>query len=102
MFLLILISLLLVAVYANLIRFYSKAWEMIPNFKPRDTITGSDTKIAVIIAARNEEKNIQSCLKALAAQDYPATFYQVIVVDDHSTDQTWNVLTSLRFEKMNT
>src|ERR1700727_1251753 len=102
MVLLILISLLIVAVYANLIGFYSRAWQNIPNFKRGYNVPGSQPKISVIIAARNEEENIEFCLQALAAQDYPASLYQVIVVDDHSTDQTWNVLTSLRFEKMNT
>jgi ABC-type dipeptide/oligopeptide/nickel transport system permease subunit/cellulose synthase/poly-beta-1,6-N-acetylglucosamine synthase-like glycosyltransferase len=101
MFLLILISLLLIAVYANLIGFYSKTWEKIPIFERKYLLTGSQIKITVIIAARNEEKNIGSCLQALAAQDYPSSLYQVIVVDDHSTDQTWNILTSLRFDKMN-
>lgn len=44
--------------------------------------------ITVIIPARNEEANIEKCVRSLAAQFYPSKKYQVIVVDDNSTDHT--------------
>ncbi len=44
--------------------------------------------ISVIVAARNEEDNIQTCLKALSAQEYPAHLWEIIVVDDGSYDRT--------------
>ncbi len=53
------------------------------------TLIGSLTnsmKISVIIPAHNEEKNIGDSLKAILAQDYPD--YEVIVVDNNSTDGT--------------
>ncbi|NTV84773.1 MAG: glycosyltransferase, partial [Bacteroidales bacterium] len=45
-------------------------------------------KVSVIIAARNEEKNIALLLADLKNQDYPPELLQVIVVDDHSEDNT--------------
>ena len=42
--------------------------------------------ISVIVPARNEEANLPSLLDSLLAQDYP--LYEVIVVDDSSTDRT--------------
>jgi chlorobactene glucosyltransferase len=42
--------------------------------------------ISVIIPARNEEANLPSLLDSLITQDYPS--YEVIVVDDSSTDGT--------------
>lgn len=45
-------------------------------------------KISVIIPAYNEEKNIAQCLSAVFASNYPADKYEVIVVDDGSTDST--------------
>lgn len=42
--------------------------------------------VSVIVPARNEEQRLPGCLAALARQDYPA--YDVIVVDDESTDRT--------------
>ncbi|WP_309043350.1 glycosyltransferase [Marinobacter sediminicola] len=44
--------------------------------------------ISVIVPAHNEEQYISHCLKSLAAQDYPKHKYEVIVVDNNSTDQT--------------
>lgn len=46
------------------------------------------TRVSVIIPARNEEKHILSCLEAVSLQSYPADLMEVIVVDDHSTDRT--------------
>jgi chlorobactene glucosyltransferase len=44
--------------------------------------------VAIIVPARNEAANIGRCLRSLLAQDYPAGRRSVIVVDDHSTDDT--------------
>lgn len=44
--------------------------------------------VAVVIAARNEEANISALLKALESQETEMSF-EVIVVDDHSEDQTF-------------
>lgn len=60
------------------------------------TKLGADNKfefsqpISVIVAARNEEENIKSLLLALEKQDYPS--FEVIVVNDRSTDQTASVV----------
>jgi ABC-type dipeptide/oligopeptide/nickel transport system permease subunit len=102
MFLIILISLLLITVYAYIIGFYRKAWNRIPVFQSQHSTGSNQVRIAVIVPVRNEEKNIGKCLDALAAQQYPSGLFQVIVVDDHSTDGTWDQLNSLRYEKMNT
>lgn len=52
-------------------------------------ITDRNIKVSVIIPARNEERNLPFILTDLAAQDYPAELYEVIVVDDHSEDGTY-------------
>jgi cellulose synthase/poly-beta-1,6-N-acetylglucosamine synthase-like glycosyltransferase len=48
----------------------------------------------VVIAARNEEKNIPHLLSCIAEQQYPRNFFEVIIIDDHSTDNTWQELSS--------
>jgi chlorobactene glucosyltransferase len=45
-------------------------------------------QLTVIVPARNEADNIGRCVCALLAQDYPAQRLNVIVVDDHSVDDT--------------
>ena len=42
----------------------------------------------MLIPARNEENNISRLLEALKLQTYPSGFLEIIVIDDHSTDQT--------------
>ncbi len=51
-------------------------------------------KISVVIPARNEEKNIGPCLDAILHQDYPGSYTEIIVADDHSTDNTSSVVQS--------
>ena len=46
------------------------------------------TTITVVVALRNEEHNIRQCILSLANQNYPSQFFEVILVNDHSTDNS--------------
>jgi cellulose synthase/poly-beta-1,6-N-acetylglucosamine synthase-like glycosyltransferase len=82
------ISCLFLIVYGILIGWYLRAWTSIPP-APRPAAWRTwRTWITVIVPARNEEGNIRRCLDSLLAQNYPKHLYEVIVVDDHSTDGT--------------
>ncbi|MCO6498984.1 MAG: glycosyltransferase [Vicingus serpentipes] len=48
----------------------------------------AEQKISIIIAARNESENIAKCIKSLIHQNYDKNNFEIIVVDDHSTDDT--------------
>ncbi|MCI0609817.1 MAG: glycosyltransferase [Anaerolineae bacterium] len=52
--------------------------------------------ISVCIPARNEERNIRACVEAMLAQDYPNL--EVIVLDDRSSDATYEILRKLTLE----
>ncbi len=71
--------------YAGLIIYYWRSWNRIPVFKPSVKAT---TRISVVVPARNEEHHIENLLNALRSQTYPAEYFEVIVVDDQSTDGT--------------
>jgi cellulose synthase/poly-beta-1,6-N-acetylglucosamine synthase-like glycosyltransferase len=47
--------------------------------------------VSVVVACRNEEKLLPNLLKDLSSQDYPDNLFEVIVVDDNSTDETFNI-----------
>lgn len=52
-------------------------------------------RVAFIVPVRDEERNIECCLKSLVAQNYPADRFEVFVVDDHSSDRTVSIATGL-------
>jgi cellulose synthase/poly-beta-1,6-N-acetylglucosamine synthase-like glycosyltransferase len=50
--------------------------------------SGTTPFVSVIVAARDEEQNIAACLNSILAQSYDSGLFEVIVVNDHSTDKT--------------
>jgi len=50
--------------------------------------------VSVCVPARNEERDIEACLTSLLNQNYP--HFEVIVVDDNSTDSTPDIIESLQ------
>ena len=44
--------------------------------------------VSIIISTKNEETQIGACLDAIDKQDYPRDNWEVIVVDNNSSDQT--------------
>ncbi|MCX5899219.1 MAG: glycosyltransferase [Proteobacteria bacterium] len=51
-------------------------------------------RVSVIVPARNEERNIRTCVGSLLGQDYSS--FEVIVVNDHSDDSTAKILSELQ------
>jgi chlorobactene glucosyltransferase len=49
--------------------------------------------VSILVPARNEARNIEACVETLLAQDYPG--FEVIVLDDQSTDETASIMTHL-------
>ncbi|MEP6582695.1 MAG: glycosyltransferase [Ginsengibacter sp.] len=89
------ISLILIILYCGLILYYRFNWLKTEDFIPASATARSDsTFITVIIAARNEEKNIGACLNSIIQQTYPKRLFEIILVDDHSTDTTVNIANS--------
>ena len=48
----------------------------------------SKQRVSVLIVARNEGANLHRLMTCLLSQDYPAELYEIIFVDDDSTDDT--------------
>jgi glycosyltransferase involved in cell wall biosynthesis len=53
--------------------------------------TDPSTFVSVIIACRNEQKNLPVLLNSISRQNYPEHLFEVIVVDDRSTDGTLEI-----------
>lgn len=52
--------------------------------------------VSVIIPAKNEENNIKNCIQALNNSNFPKDKFEIIVVNDQSTDKTQNILDDLK------
>lgn len=47
--------------------------------------------ISIIVPVRNEAESVSACLESLIAQDYPDELFEIILIDDHSTDETYTI-----------
>jgi len=84
--------------YLLIILLITIGWFKIPFSGQPDII--KDVKVSLVVAVRNEEKNILLLLKAIAAQDYPLENLEMLIVDDHSEDQTASLVR--KYSKENT
>ena len=87
----IIICSLLTLGYVLLMFAYSRGWARQKDFELSEVYQPS-TFISVVIPARNEAYNIGACIESVLAQKYPVGLFEVIVVDDHSEDDTANVV----------
>lgn len=86
------IAYLFTGIYLAILVYMIRGWLVI---KPQKSLkTNFHTKVTVLIAARNEEDNIRATIEDLLAQDYPKHLTEIIIVDDHSTDNTAAIIES--------
>lgn len=48
--------------------------------------------VSVIVAARNEKENIAVCIRSLSELNYPKSLLEIILVNDNSTDNTYDIM----------
>jgi cellulose synthase/poly-beta-1,6-N-acetylglucosamine synthase-like glycosyltransferase len=92
------ITIVFLLAYGVLLLFYKRAWEHADDYVMEGT--GHQAFISVIIPARNEEKNIGSLLLSLQQQSYPKELFEIIVVDDYSSDNTACVVRSFELPNL--
>jgi len=102
----IIITIIIVTVailYAILMISLALGWKRLKSFR---AIENNNTQItaftSIVIAARNEEKNIALCLEDILQQNFPQHLFEVVVVDDHSEDATVDIVNALisKFENL--
>lgn len=86
------IASILLLLYVLLIAAYWIGWKMIPAFVLKNKWNETTNTFSVIVPARNEEHAIIACLQSLVNQSYTAAHFEIIVVNDHSTDGTQHVV----------
>lgn len=82
---------LLIIVHIIQIYFWIYVYNRHPNQKvERTESSDSFPSVSIVIAAKNEAANLLRLLPQVLVQDYPT--YEVIVVDDHSSDNSIDTL----------
>ena len=71
--------------YAALILFYYQQWKTLKDYH---FATSPTVFVSVIVDARNEEKTLPLLVKDLQQQQYQSHLFEVIIVNDFSTDGT--------------
>lgn len=79
--------------FIGLIKEYKKKFRVV--------IKDEILSVSIVIPARNEEKNIFGCIESIMANKYPAEKFEVIVVNDRSTDNTGTILKTLQSKYSN-
>ena len=83
-------SAIFTALYLILIRIFRIGWNSIAVFRPEKSFFEQKNKISVVVACKNEEKNLPNLINALKSQTYQD--FELIFVNDHSTDQTEEII----------
>ena len=92
----LIITLILLFLLINLLFYIS-----IKKAFSKQTNQNSGQKISVVVAARNEENNIPVLIEALKNQNYDKDNYELIIVDDFSTDNTFSIANELASSSKN-
>lgn len=92
--------------YISLVLFFIYGWLRTKKYIPQKKLSDLNTTLTVVVAVRNEGANILNLLSDLNDQTYPSNLFNVIIVDDHSTDNTAELvenyeMSNLRLVKLN-
>ena len=86
------LNLFFTIVYLAVLVYLISGWSKLK--APSVQISTPVTKVTVLIAARNEAESIHLTINDILAQDYPKQLTEIIIVDDHSTDNTSEIIES--------
>ncbi len=71
-----------------------KIWSGLADIRPYKTASPGKLFVSVVVACRNEESDLPVLLKDLSEQEYDPELFEVIIVDDNSSDNTFNYASS--------
>lgn len=86
------VVILLISGYVLLILYFFMGWMRLQEYIPTAKITS--TKVTVVVPVRNESANVINLLNDLRDQHYNNSLFEVIIVDDHSTDNTLKLVSN--------
>ncbi|HLP50075.1 MAG TPA: glycosyltransferase [Chitinophagales bacterium] len=85
---LLIVSIVFSVLYLALIMYFFTGWLRLKKPGAATAKAGKEPFVSIVIPTRNESENIKACLESIFKQNYPADKFEVVVVDDYSTDPT--------------
>ncbi len=68
-------------------------WKKMPLYvAPHRSVS---TSVSIIVPARNEERTIENCIDSLIKQRYPKELFELIIIDDDSSDKTADLIVGM-------
>jgi cellulose synthase/poly-beta-1,6-N-acetylglucosamine synthase-like glycosyltransferase len=86
------LSAFLTLIYVFVVLGFIRGWHKLPYINDNSRV--GKTAVSIIIAARNEAGGIRRTIDALLNQDYSKALTEIIIIDDHSTDDTAAIISS--------
>ena len=92
---------LLSGFYFGLFQFFERGWKKANDiFRPSFKTNSTDVFVSIVVAARNEESNIAQIIEDISKQNYPSDFFEIIIVNDNSTDKTKAILEGIKMPNL--
>lgn len=73
-------------------------WFRLPKFTPKNDF--KKLSFSILIPMRNESRDIESLLNDIISQKYPNEQFEIIVIDDHSEDDSLELVQSLNIPNL--
>ena len=93
----ILLLIIITVLYLLLILALALGFDKVEDFKVEDI--KAKTKFSIIIPFRNEAKNLPELLASIEALNYPKSYYELVFVDDDSTDDSVDIISKVLDKK---
>ncbi len=91
-------TLIVASAYAFLIYYILHYWYKIDDTKNVQEKDQCSSTFSILIPARNEGQNIGACIESILACHLTPLRYELIIIDDHSEDNTLEVIQSYNSE----
>jgi cellulose synthase/poly-beta-1,6-N-acetylglucosamine synthase-like glycosyltransferase len=96
----LIISIIFSVLYCGLIFYFLIGWVKLNKINKTTNSKKITPFVSIIMPVRNEAAHIQDCLKAIIAQNYPQHLYEIIVIDDYSTDETYALAREIQCDNL--
>lgn len=87
------LALVITIIYGAFVLLMLWKWIKIPQIQSEET---NDFYTTILIPVRNESKNLDRLIRSIQGGTTTSDYYEIIIIDDHSTDKTVEVARSMK------